>query len=69
MNKCEQLVFSAIPGVVSTPSRGADDANGVSEVKGGWNLPDEAWLPIVYWVFAGSCIGYSCNSFANTVLL
>jgi drug/metabolite transporter (DMT)-like permease len=36
--------------------------------EGGWNLPEEAWLPIAYWVFAGSCVGYSCNSFANTVL-
>ena len=24
--------------------------------------------PIVYWVFAGSCIAYSCCSFANSVL-
>lgn len=24
---------------------------------------------IAYWVFAGSVIGYSCNSFANTILL
>ena len=28
----------------------------------------QAWLPIVYWVFAGSCVGYSCCSLANSVL-
>ena len=38
------------------------------ESSGGWDLPQEAWLPIVYWVFAGSCVGYSCCSMANSVL-
>ena len=36
--------------------------------SGGWDLPNAAWLPIVYWVFAGSCVGYSCCSLANSVL-
>jgi drug/metabolite transporter (DMT)-like permease len=35
---------------------------------GGWDLPTAAWLPIAYWVFAGSCVAYSCCSFANSVL-
>jgi len=53
-------VFSAItPGWKRSSEPGA---------VGGWNLPDEAWLPIVYWVFAGSCVAYSCCSFANSIL-
>ena len=53
-------VFSAItPGWQRSGEPGA---------VGGWNLPDEAWLPIVYWVFAGSCVAYSCCSFANSIL-
>ena len=53
-------VFSAItPGWQRSSEPGA---------VGGWNLPDQAWLPIVYWVFAGSCVAYSCCSFANSIL-
>ena len=52
---CMSLFSYITPGWHAPKSTGA----------GGWDLPNEAWLPIVYWVFAGSCIGYSCCSRAN----
>jgi drug/metabolite transporter (DMT)-like permease len=58
-------VFSAItPGWHPTHHHQAESDDG----HGGWDLPNAAWLPIVYWVFAGSCVGYSCGSLANSVL-
>ena len=50
------------------PTGATGSASGEAQATAAWDVPNAIWLPVVYWVFGGSCVGYSCCSLANSVL-